>query len=211
MPSRMLDENPYSFPNFNGYTNEIGELTSNCIPHFKLGVITYPYRDSSYTMLIKEATDVSTVRFDYWTDWSPTTGNTYLRSTHNGRHVSDDLFTYICLWWITLVITALSVTMTLRMYDLTFWILDRLETCGEVGHLGYSLVNYAWFAHTLAPRGIDRLQIHHSITANNLQLTTKPTYILYISHLNTKKWNSVWYFLCWQQFEVNDGSIFIQN
>ena len=41
----MWDEITYPFPNFNGATVVFLELISHFIPHFMMGVITYPYCD----------------------------------------------------------------------------------------------------------------------------------------------------------------------
>ena len=40
MPSKVLDEVTYPFPNFNGYTIEVWEWTSNFIPHIIMVVLT---------------------------------------------------------------------------------------------------------------------------------------------------------------------------
>ena len=42
MPNKMWDEITYLFPNFSGVTIEGWEWISNFIPHFIMGVITYP-------------------------------------------------------------------------------------------------------------------------------------------------------------------------
>ena len=42
MPKKVLDENTYPFPNFNGATVEIWEWISNFIPYFIMYVIIYP-------------------------------------------------------------------------------------------------------------------------------------------------------------------------
>ena len=38
MPSKVWDEITYPFPNFNGFTIEVSEWTSNIIPHFTMDV-----------------------------------------------------------------------------------------------------------------------------------------------------------------------------
>ena len=57
MPSKVWDEITYPFPNFNGCTAEVWERISNFSPHFIMRVITYPYWDQSYSMLVKGAID----------------------------------------------------------------------------------------------------------------------------------------------------------
>ena len=57
MPSKVWDEIIYPFPNFNGATIEVWKWVSNFIPHFIMGVITYPCYDLSQTMLVKGAPD----------------------------------------------------------------------------------------------------------------------------------------------------------
>ena len=42
MPRNVWDEITYAFPNFNGCTVEVWGWISNIIPHFIMGVITYP-------------------------------------------------------------------------------------------------------------------------------------------------------------------------
>ena len=42
MPSKVLDEMIYPFPNFNGTTVEVYEWISNFIRHFMMDVTTYP-------------------------------------------------------------------------------------------------------------------------------------------------------------------------
>ena len=53
MPSKVCDEITYLFPNFNGATVEVWELINNFIPHFMMGVITYPCWDLCSSMLVK--------------------------------------------------------------------------------------------------------------------------------------------------------------
>ena len=43
----------YPFPNFNGCTIELWEWISNFIPHFVMGMITYPCWDLSSTIWLK--------------------------------------------------------------------------------------------------------------------------------------------------------------
>ena len=43
----------YPFPNFNGSTVGVWECINNFIPRFIIDVITYPWRDLSYSMLVK--------------------------------------------------------------------------------------------------------------------------------------------------------------
>ena len=43
MPSKVLDEITYPFPNFNGATVEVWESISNFTPHFIMDVIIYPW------------------------------------------------------------------------------------------------------------------------------------------------------------------------
>ena len=45
LPSKVWDEIAYPFPNFNGFTIEVSKWMSNFIPHFMMGVITYPCWD----------------------------------------------------------------------------------------------------------------------------------------------------------------------
>ena len=45
--------NNLSIPKFNGITVEVCEWISNFIPHFIMGVITYPCWNKSYTSLVK--------------------------------------------------------------------------------------------------------------------------------------------------------------
>ena len=45
MPNKVLDEITYLFPNFNDFTIEVWEWTSNYIPYFIMYVITYPCWD----------------------------------------------------------------------------------------------------------------------------------------------------------------------
>ena len=52
----MWDEITYTCPNFNGANVEIWEWLINFIPHFTGHVITYLCSDSSWSMLLKEAT-----------------------------------------------------------------------------------------------------------------------------------------------------------
>ena len=42
MLNKVWDEITYTFPNFNGFTIEVGEWVSNFIPKFIVTVITYP-------------------------------------------------------------------------------------------------------------------------------------------------------------------------
>ena len=53
MPGKVWDEMTYPFPNFNGCTVEVWEWISDFTQHFVKDVITYPYRDYSYIMLVK--------------------------------------------------------------------------------------------------------------------------------------------------------------
>ena len=45
MPSNMLGQITYPFPNFNRCTIEVWEWTSNMILNFTMGVINHPYED----------------------------------------------------------------------------------------------------------------------------------------------------------------------
>ena len=45
MPTKMWDEIPLPFPNFNGSAVEVWEWLRNFIPHFIMGVITFPFWD----------------------------------------------------------------------------------------------------------------------------------------------------------------------
>ena len=45
MPSEVLDQITYPFPNYNGATIEVWEWISCFTPHFNLDVITYPRGD----------------------------------------------------------------------------------------------------------------------------------------------------------------------
>ena len=47
MPSKVLNEIPYPFPNFNGCTIEVSEWMSNSIQYFLMDAITYPCWDQS--------------------------------------------------------------------------------------------------------------------------------------------------------------------
>ena len=47
VPSEVWDEITYPFPNFNSATVEVWGWISNFIPHFIMGVITYPCYDES--------------------------------------------------------------------------------------------------------------------------------------------------------------------
>ena len=58
MPSKVWDKITYPFPNFNGATLEVWEWVSNFIPHFIMGLITYPCWDLSWSMLVKGAPGV---------------------------------------------------------------------------------------------------------------------------------------------------------
>ena len=51
----MWDEITYPFPNFNGTPIEVWEWISNFIPCFVIDVITYPCRDQSWSIPVKEA------------------------------------------------------------------------------------------------------------------------------------------------------------
>ena len=51
----MLDEISYQFPSFNGTTFAVLEWISNFIPHFLMGIITWPCWNQSYSMLVKGA------------------------------------------------------------------------------------------------------------------------------------------------------------
>ena len=59
MASKVWDNTTYPFPNFNGVIVEVWELLSNFILHSIKGVITYPWWDSSQTMLIKGAPGIA--------------------------------------------------------------------------------------------------------------------------------------------------------
>ena len=69
----MWDEITYPFPNFNGCTVEVWEWIGNFIPHFIMGVITYPFWDSSQSMLVKGATVPKLCCLAFWgcCHWSP--------------------------------------------------------------------------------------------------------------------------------------------
>ena len=41
MPSKVLNENIYPFPNFNAYTAEVWEWISKLIQHFVMDIISY--------------------------------------------------------------------------------------------------------------------------------------------------------------------------
>ena len=45
IPSKVLDEITYPFPNVNGWTIQIWEWVSNVVPHFIMDRIIYPYWD----------------------------------------------------------------------------------------------------------------------------------------------------------------------
>ena len=45
MPSKVWNDITYPFPNFNGSTIEVWVWISNSIPHFVIGMITYPCCD----------------------------------------------------------------------------------------------------------------------------------------------------------------------
>ena len=55
MPSEVLYEITYPFPNFNGTNDEVWEWISNFISHYMMDVIYFTYWDSSYSMLVKGA------------------------------------------------------------------------------------------------------------------------------------------------------------
>ena len=57
MPNEVWGETSYlSIPKINGCTVEVWDWISNFIPHFIMGVITYPYCDQSLIILVKGAT-----------------------------------------------------------------------------------------------------------------------------------------------------------
>ena len=65
---KTWDDIIFPFPNFNGATVEVSEWINIFIPLFTGRVTTYPCRDSSWTMLVKEAPDVESgpIRHLFW-------------------------------------------------------------------------------------------------------------------------------------------------
>ena len=59
MPSKVWDEITYPFPNFNSCTVEVWELISNVISNYIMNVIIYSCWNWSWSMSIKEASDLA--------------------------------------------------------------------------------------------------------------------------------------------------------
>ena len=107
MPGKVLLEIIYPFPNFNGATVEVWELLSNIIPHFMMDVITYPYWDKRWSMLVKLGTGAAGAMIQLSDAWVYPQPPTKLIWHQIGSiHLSHcfHIFPWLCAWDVCYII-----------------------------------------------------------------------------------------------------------